>query len=59
MALGVPMAGILGADSKMDLCRTIFLKFVATSSPGDQLSVDLKDRQFFLGTDEFEDWFGQ
>ena len=69
MALGVPMSGIFDAASKMDLCRIIFLKFVATSPPGDQLSVDLKDRQFFLGTNgqlsvhlqdrQFEDWFGQ
>ena len=59
MALGVPMSGIDGAASKMDLCRCIFLKFVATSSPGDQLSVDLKDRAYFLGSEEFEEWFGQ
>ena len=69
LALGVPMSGIFDAASKMDLCRIIFLKFVATSPPGDQLSVDLKDRQFFLGTNgqlsvdlkdrQFEDWFGQ
>ena len=58
LALGVPMSGIFGAASRMDLCRIIFLKFVATSSPGDQISVDQKDRQFFLGTEEFEEWFG-
>ena len=42
LALGVPMSGIFGAASKMDLCRCIFLKFVATSSPEGQLSVDLR-----------------
>ena len=59
LALSIPMSGIFGAASNMDLCRVIFPKFVAASSPGDHLSVGLKDRAFFLPSEEFEEWFGQ